>query len=210
MIRVMIVEDIEEVRMGFCRLVRGAEEMEVVGAYESTEEAVDAYRDGTVDVALVDIKLPGKSGIELIRRLKGTDPQLEVMMLTVFEDDRRVFESIRAGATGYVLKAAGPEAILRGIRELSAGGSPMSGSVARRVVQFLQPDPDEDVKSAGITPREWEILELLAAGYLYRGISEELSISMHTVRSHVHNIYEKLHVKNRAQAVKKVRKSLTP
>lgn len=209
-ISVLIVEDMDEVREGLARFVQSSDGLDVVGEYDCAEDALKGYQKGKANVALVDIKLPGMSGIELIRKLRDEDREIEIMMLTVLDDDRRVFESIKAGAGGYLLKTASEDEIVRGIRELHDGGAVMSGRIARRVLNFLRPEPDRDVEEAGITHREWEILELLAAGHSYNGIAKELSISAHTVRSHLHHIYEKLHVKTRAEAVRKVRKSLSP
>ena len=209
-IRVTIVEDVDEVREGIRRVLEQDEEITVREVFDCAEDMLKSFRADLYDVALIDIKLPGQSGIELIARVKAIDPDLEAMMLTVLDDDRRVFESIRAGASGYLLKTASNEQIIGGIRELYKGGAVMSGRIARRVINFLRPNVSADVLTAGITQREWEVLELLAQGASYKDLAQELSISMHTVRSHVHKIYEKLHVKNRAQAVKKVRKSLAP
>ncbi len=209
-IRVVVIEDMDEVREGMRRVLEADDEIRVRDVFDCAEDAVKGFRANLYDVALVDIKLPGQSGIELISMMKSVDPDLEALMLTVLDDDRRVFESIRAGASGYLLKTASHEQIIGGIKELYKGGAVMSGRIARRVINFLRPKPSADVVTAGITPREWEVLELLAQGASYKDLAQELSISTHTVRSHVHKIYDKLHVKNRAQAVKKVRKSLTP
>jgi len=152
----------------------------------------------------MDIHLPGMSGIECIRRLKRQQPRVQISMLTVFEDHDRIFQSLTAGASGYLLKQTPPAKLLEAIAELHRGGSPMSTQIARRVVEaFQRPVPSEQT-DAKLTPREQEIVRLLAKGYLYKEIAEQLGLSVETVRTHLHRIYEKLHVHTRTEAVMKL------
>jgi DNA-binding NarL/FixJ family response regulator len=152
----------------------------------------------------MDIRLPGMSGIECIRELKLRQPKFQIMMLTVFEEHDRIFQSLTAGASGYLLKQTPPDKLLEAITELHRGGAPMSTQIARRVVEvFQQAAPGGDA-TAGLSPREKEIVALLAKGYLYKEIASQLGISVETVRTHIHNTYEKLHVRSRTEAVMKV------
>ena len=152
----------------------------------------------------MDINLPGKSGIECTRELKKVTPEVLIMILTVFDTDDKVFESLKAGANGYVLKRTPPAELLEAIQNLAAGGAPMSGEIARKVVSaFHDKGPPSDA-AGSLSPREYEILSYLAKGYRYKEIAETLHISVETVRTHLHNVYEKLHVRSRTEAVLKV------
>jgi len=152
----------------------------------------------------MDIHLPGMSGIDCMRQLKQRQPKLQIMMLTVFEDHERIFQSLSAGASGYLLKQTPPDKLLEAITELHKGGAPMSMQIARRVVEvFRQPSPGA-AAHASLSPREKEIIALLGKGYLYKEIASQLGLSVETIRTHIHNIYEKLHVRTRTEAVMKV------
>ena len=200
-IRVSVVEDAEEIRESLAVLLRGSEGFSLQGAYGSAETALENIPGSKPDVLLMDINLPGMSGIECVRKLKFEIPELQVIMLTVYEDPDAIFNSLSAGASGYLLKRTTPEKILEAIRDVSRGGAPMSSQIARKVVQsFSTPTPEP---SQGLTLREHEILELLAKGYRYKEIGEALQISVETVRSHLHKVYEKLHVRSRTEAVRK-------
>ncbi|MCG8467156.1 MAG: response regulator transcription factor [Gemmatimonadetes bacterium] len=202
-IRVALVEDREDVRQGLDYLIDGSDGFRSVGAFGAAEPALEAFERLEVDVVLMDIGLPGISGIEASRMIRDRWPSIQIMMLTVYEDDQRIFESLEAGATGYVLKKTPPAELLESIASLHAGGSPMSGAIARRVVEtFHTPGPRED-ETASLTPREREILELLAQGHRYREIAAELSISYDTVRTHIRHIYEKMQVRSRTEATVK-------
>jgi DNA-binding NarL/FixJ family response regulator len=200
-IRVAIVEDRADVRFGLASLVGGAAGCACVGAYESAERAMDALRTSTADVLLMDIELPGMSGIDAAREVKKLWPSIQVMMLTVYEDDDRIFRSLQAGATGYVLKKTPPAELVRSIASVHEGGSPMSSGIARRVVETFHGHGERSPGTGeALTARENEILELLAGGFRYREIAERLSISLDTVRTHIRHIYEKLQVRSRTEA----------
>ncbi len=202
-IGVAVVEDEEDVRESLGLIVAGTPGMRCAGLFPDGRSALRGIPDlgpGGVDVALVDIGLPDISGVEVARRLKARNPELEIMMLTVFEDEERIFQSLRAGATGYLLKRTPPAELLQAVRELAAGGSPMTGRIARRVVQAFH-GPARSGQE--LTPREREVLDLLAEGRRYREISRRLGLSLETVRTHIRHIYEKLQVHSRTEAVMK-------
>lgn len=204
-IAVAIVEDRRDVREGLRYLIDLSEGCRVFGTYPQAEAALAAFAAGRPDVVLMDIELPGIDGIEATRRVKASWPEIQVMMLTIYDDDERIFRSLSAGATGYVLKKTPPAQLVRDIATVYQGGSPMTSGIARRVVQTFHapsaPEPDADV--ASLTPREEEILALLANGHRYREIATELFISIDTVRTHIRHIYEKLHVRSRTEAAVK-------
>lgn len=206
-LRVGVVEDITELREMLAGLLAASEGFECVGAWATGEGALEGLPGVSPRVVLMDIQLPGLSGVECVRRLKPVMPGTEFLMHTVFEDDDRVFEALAAGATGYLVKRTRPEALLDAIRELDTGGSPMSGSIARRVVQTFagRPVVDTGVSVAALSVREQEVLERLSAGRRYKEIAEELSLSVHTVRTHLHRIYEKLQVHTKAAAIQRFR-----
>jgi DNA-binding NarL/FixJ family response regulator len=210
-IQVAIVEDSREIREGLSILIDSSPGFRCVAACESAEEALIQLPKALPDVALMDIQLPGMSGIECIRILKTRMPKLQIMMLTVFEDHDRIFQSLAAGASGYLVKKTPPQRILEAIQDLHAGGSPMSNQIARRVVDaFRQPAPKPQSsapvarEAQHLSAREWEILQHLAQGFLYKEIADSLKISIETVRTHIRNIYEKLHVHSRTEALLKV------
>jgi DNA-binding NarL/FixJ family response regulator len=203
-IRVALVEDDHQVRGGLRLLIDHSTHCACVAEFGSAEEALARLPALQTDVVLMDIHLPGMSGIDCIREMKLRRPEIQIMMLTVFEDHDRIFQSLAAGASGYLLKQTPPAKLLEAISELHRGGSPMSTQIARRVVEvFQQPAPSADA-TAGLSPREKEIIARLAKGYLYKEIASQLGISVETVRTHIHNTYEKLHVRSRTEAVMKV------
>ncbi len=174
-----------------------------VGAHASVEEALERLPAEKPSVVLMDINLPGMSGIEGVRRLKPMLPETQFLMLTVYEDADHIFEALLAGATGYLLKQTPRNELLASIKDVHAGGSPMTSNIARRVVQaFHRPDATVS-ESAKLSQRERDVLELLARGYLYKEIMDSLNISRGTVNTYVRRIYEKLRVRSRAQAVAK-------
>jgi DNA-binding NarL/FixJ family response regulator len=173
------------------------------GAYGSAEEAFEPITSNRPDVALVDINLPGKSGITLVAELKARLPKLQVMMITVYEDGDQIFDSLQAGASGYLLKRSQPQEIVQGIVQLQAGGAPMSAEVARKVVDFFKRRTKTESELKQLSAREMEILRELSKGYRYKEIADRLDIGIETVRTHVHHIYEKLHVESRVEAVMK-------
>lgn len=201
-IRVAIIEDRTDAREGLRYLIDLSAGCRVFGAYGAAEQALDAFEAAQPDVVLMDIELPGIDGIEATRRIRSDFPHVQVMMLTVYEDDERIFRSLEAGATGYVLKKTPPAQLVRDIATVHAGGSPMTSGIARRVVQTFHAPPTAAPESPldTLTPREEEILALLAEGHRYREIGEKLFISLDTVRTHIRHIYEKLQVRSRTEA----------
>lgn len=200
-IKVVVVEDDETVRTILGDWIRQEEGFISLNQYGSTESALASVPQTPPDVALVDINLPGLSGIECVRRLKAALPKTQFVMLTVYEDANHIFEALAAGATGYMLKRTSREALLTALREVHAGGSPMNGNIARMVVQSLQQAPAKGSAAEGLSPRENEVLALLARGYLYKEVADTIGISLPTVKTYIRRICEKLHVHSRAQAV---------
>jgi DNA-binding NarL/FixJ family response regulator len=201
-IRVSIVEDLTEVREGLAELVSSDKELLMVGSFEDAESAIEKLPILHPDIVVMDINLPGMSGIDCIRSVKEKCPDTQFMMFTVYENDEKVLQALQAGASGYLLKRTEPQRILESIKELNQGGSPMSSNIARKVLNiFLQ--EKKITKKEILSDRENEVLELLAGGLLYKEIAEKLFITHGTVRQHIHNIYEKLHVSNRTEAVNK-------
>jgi DNA-binding NarL/FixJ family response regulator len=201
-IRVSIIEDDAPLRAIFVEWLRQAEGLEFVGEYPDAESALQRIAGDRPDVVLSDINLPKLNGIECVRRLKPQMPATQFMMLTVYEDTDKIFDALAAGATGYLLKQTTREELLAAVRDVMVGGSPMTSNIARKVVQSFQRQPAAEPDTA-LSPREWEILDLLARGYLYKEIAAKLGIAEPTVNSFVRRIYEKLHVHSRAQAVAK-------
>jgi DNA-binding NarL/FixJ family response regulator len=202
-LRIGIVEDDELLRVDFVRLVDGSGDMRCVGAYPSGEAALAGLPPLAPDVVLMDIHLPGMSGIETVRRFRAMTPRAQVMMLTMFEDTSSVFDSLKAGATGYLLKREAVRELLTAIRDLAAGGAPMSGVIARKVVQYFgQHGPAPEVQT--LTAREYEVLVALSQGEQYKEIAARFGISINTVRRHIMAIYDKLHVSSRLDAVGKL------
>ncbi|HLP06993.1 MAG TPA: response regulator transcription factor [Opitutaceae bacterium] len=202
-IRVAVVEDDPDVRALLCQWLREEPGFECVCEAPNAEVAFAKLPDLKPDVVLHDIVLPGKSGIESVARLKPLLPQTQFVMLTVYEDVEHIFAALSAGATGYMLKRTPRPALVEALREVHAGGSPMSTSIARKVVQSLhQPRrPATSAATEGLSARENQVLELLARGHLYKEIADEIGISVPTVNTYIRRIYEKLHVRSRAQAV---------
>ena len=200
-IRVAIVEDDASVRTNLGKFIDGTPGFACVAACASAEEGLKRVPSSTADVVLVDINLPGKSGVEFVREFRELSPRAQIIMLTVEADNQRVFESLKAGATGYLVKHVPPEEILEALREVHRGGAPMSSQVARMVVGAFRQPPPTRVSAAQLTPREEEILRLLACGDRSKEIADKLGIGVGTVNTHVRHIYEKLHVRSRAEAV---------
>ncbi|MGC8654597.1 MAG: response regulator transcription factor [Candidatus Kryptoniota bacterium] len=202
-IRVVIVDDLPEIRNGLAALIGGSPGFKCVGVFENGFDALEGVRSLLPDVVLMDIDMPKMNGIECTRRLKEEVPDLPVMMLTVFEDDDKIFQSILAGAKAYILKKSPPAKLLEAIHDLQNGGSPMSSQIARKVVMAFQQMGTSTKEAENLTVREQEILSYLAKGYLYKEIADTLFISVDTVRTHLHRIYEKLQVRSRTEAVLK-------
>jgi len=207
MTTVAIVEDNETVRQTVSELINAAPSFRCVCACATAKEAVAEIPRSNPEIVLMDIHLPGESGIACTARLKARLPGLQVIILTVYKDTELIFRALKAGASGYLLKRAPKEEILRAISEVKAGGAPMTGEIARLVVQSFQAASTDGLKEQGLSPRELEILELLSEGLTNKRIAARVGISPETVRTHLGRIYEKLHVQGRTEAVSKYLKS---
>ncbi len=202
-IAISIVEDDAPAREILADWVGQASGFKCVGQHASVEEALEHLPAEKPSVVLMDINLPGMSGIEGVRRLKPLMPDAQFLMLTVYEDADHVFEALEAGAMGYLLKQTPRNELLASIKDVHAGGSPMTSNIARRVVQAFHRQDATVPESAKLSPRECEVLELLARGFLYKEIMESLNVSRGTLNTYVRRTYEKLHVRSRSQAVAK-------
>ena len=202
-IKVSIVEDNRGTRESLSELLGRAEALRCVGSHPTGEEALRAIPTEQPDVVLMDINLPGMSGIECVRRLKELLPRTQVLMLTTYEESDLIFDSLRNGASGYLLKNIPPSELIQAVEQVHAGGAPMSMQIARKVVNHFHQIKQLDAKAEQLTKREHEILALLAKGFLYKEIADQLGITLSTVRAHLHAVYEKLHVQSRTQAVVK-------
>jgi len=199
--RIAIVEDTKGLRTTIGEWLSDSKDLLLVGSCESAEVALRDLPTQKPDVVLMDINLPGADGIECVRKLKPQLPEAQFLMLTVYEDTQKIFAALEAGATGYLLKRASRERLLQAIDEMKSGGSPMSAQIARKVVQsFHRGNPEPDF---ALSPRETEILKLLAEGLLYKEIADHFGNSVYTINAHIRRVYEKLHVQSRSQAVAK-------
>jgi DNA-binding NarL/FixJ family response regulator len=202
-IKVAIIEDRREIREGLATLISFTDGFECTGSYRSVEDALHRIGSQLPDVVLSDIGLPGMDGIEGIRILKERYPRLVILMLTVYEDNDRIFDALCAGAVGYLLKKTPPAKLLDSVREAMAGGAPMSPEVARRVINlFIEVRPPEKV-DYDLTPHEVRLLKMLVEGHSYKTAAAELGVSVNTVSFHLKNIYEKLQVHSKSEAVAK-------
>ena len=203
-ITVAIVEDDARIRRSLAAMLDTAGDIACVGQFANAEEALLKVPTLRPWVIFMDIHLPGKSGVECVREIAGTEPKPQIVMLTSYDDSDAIFSSLSAGACGYLLKPIRTAQLITAVRDVFAGGAPMSGQIARRVVEaFSRPaaKPASSPAKASLSDRETQILQLLSEGYLYKEISDKLAISYSTVRTHIERIYEKLHVQSRAQAV---------
>lgn len=201
-IKVAIIEDQARFRRCLEVLIDGTDGFHCTGVFGSMEEALDKMNRDMPDVVLADIGLPGMSGIEGVRTLTERHPGLQVIMLTVYDDDERIFDALCAGACGYMLKKTPPARLLEAVKEAAAGGAPMTPEVARRVIKlFREIRPPE--RDCDLTPHEIRLLNMLVAGHNYRTAAKELGVSSHTVGFHLQNIYQKLHVHSKTEAVAK-------
>jgi DNA-binding NarL/FixJ family response regulator len=201
-IKVSIVEDLAEVRKGLAELVSSDKELLMMENFDNAESAIEKLPALKPDIVIMDINLPGMSGIECIKSIKEKCPATQFMMFTVYDTDEKVLQALQAGATGYLLKRTEPKRILESIKELNQGGSPMSSNIARKLLNIFL-NEKKLTKKEILTGRENEVLQLLADGLLYKEIADRLNIVHGTVRQHIHNIYEKLHVQNRTEAINK-------
>lgn len=202
-INVVVVEDKKEIREGLTYLINSSDGYGCVGSFHNAEDALEHIPQLNAHVVLMDISLPEMNGIQCIRKLKQLVPSVQFIMLTVYEDTDRIFESLTAGASGYLLKRTPPAKIMESIADVHRGGSPMSSEIARKVVQSFQKPTDSTNEVDQLSAREKEILTHLAKGFTYKEIGDELFISGETVRSHLRRIYEKLQVHSRTEAVVK-------
>jgi DNA-binding NarL/FixJ family response regulator len=199
---VAIVEDKPDILDYLCELVNEHPRFECRHKYRNGEEAVSFLPQTNVQLAIVDIGLPGRlNGIDCVRLTKPKMPDTLFMMYTVFEDTEKIFESLKAGASGYLLKDASDAKILASLEDLLEGGAPMSGSIAKKVIEFFQKKPEPSKAAEILSEREQEILQLLSKGRLYKEIADVLGIKEGTVKVHIHNIYTKLHVSNSREAI---------
>ena len=202
MISVVVVEDLDDYRNGLANLINWTDGYACTGAYATAEDAMKNLSAVEPDVALIDIGLPGKNGIELVAFIREKIPSTLCLMCTAYDEDEKVFKALKAGAYGYLLKTTSPAGIIDAIKQLINGGAPMSSDVARKVIaSFQSSKQNKDIES--LTAREKQVLELLSKGLLYKEIAVQLSISIDTVKRHCFNIYEKLHVSNRTEAINK-------
>ena len=206
-IRVVLVEDHRGTREGLAQLISGSPGFQVAGRYSSGEEALKQIANDAPDVLLTDIGLPGMSGIEVVARVRELLPHTPILVLTVHGEDQHVFDALCRGACGYLLKDVAPARLLDAIRELHSGGAPMSPEIARRVVLMFQKFAPSPVEASRLSARQLEVLQLLAEGHSYKGCADRLSLSLDTVRFHVRQIYDQLHVHSKSEAVRKALKS---
>jgi len=199
-IAVSIIEDNRGTRDDLVELLKRAPNLSCLGAFDSAEAALAGMTARIPDVALVDINLPGMSGIELVRKLKIASPKVQVLILTCYEESRMIFDALRAGASGYLLKKSIPAELIHSIELVHSGGAAMSVQIARQVADYFNHIPTAVSDVEKLTKREQEVLELLAKGFLYKEISDHLGIGLPTVKSHLKQIYEKLHVQTRTEA----------
>lgn len=203
MITVSIVDDEAKLRQSITAFINGSPGFKCVGSYGSAEAALKDLPANKPDVVLMDINMGGMDGIECVERLSARMPGIQVLMLTVYEDTDKIYKALEAGATGYLLKRSSPTRLLQAIREVHAGGSPMTSSIARKVVASFQKSRHTEGKGAHLSPREEMVLNCLAKGLTYKQIADQLDISIDTIRTYLRRIYEKLHVQSRTEAVAK-------
>jgi DNA-binding NarL/FixJ family response regulator len=202
-IKVSIIEDDREISEGMAFLINSSETTQCISTHATAEDALRRIPVLQPNVILMDIKLPQMSGIDCARKLKGLLPQVQILMLTMYEDSDLVFNSILAGASGYLVKRTPPAKVLEAIEEIFNGASPMSGRIARKMVEHFRHMKRSAPELENLSKREQEVLELLAKGYRYKEIADKLVMGFDTVRSHLRSIYDKLHVHSRTEAVAK-------
>jgi DNA-binding NarL/FixJ family response regulator len=210
MTKIAIVEDNRVIRESLMEFVQSDPECRIVCTCDTAEEALKLIPKHQPDIVLMDIQLPNQSGIECTTQLKQLLPSLQIIMVTVYEDTERIFKALRAGACGYLLKRCTPDELLGAIREVRQGGAPMSREIARKVITSFQEPVTAAAEVEELSPREHEILELLASGFPNKQIADRLGLTDGTVRWHLRHVYEKLHVRSRTEAALKFRSSKTP
>jgi DNA-binding NarL/FixJ family response regulator len=198
---VAVVEDDSGLRQQIVQILNASPDIRCVGAFSTAEEALSEIPNLAPSVVLMDIRLPGMSGIECVAKLKQMAPALQIIMLTVYEDSERLFRALKAGANGYLVKSSPPEQLLEAIRDVYTGGSPMSSHIARKVVQYFHLIGLAPIQKQNLSAREQQVLELLSTGFIYKEIADQLDIGVETVRTYVKGICRKMHVRNRVEAV---------
>ncbi len=198
---VVVVEDDRGLREQIVQILESAPDIKCLAAFASAETALPQILAGNADVILMDIKLPGMSGIQCVAEIKKVMPAKQIIMVTVYEDSERIFRALKAGANGYLVKSSPPEQLLAAIRDVSTGGAPMSSHIAHKVVRHFHTIGKSPTESENLSPREREVLELLASGFIYKEIGDKLNIGTETVRTYVKNICQKMHVRSRLEAV---------
>jgi DNA-binding NarL/FixJ family response regulator len=203
-IRVAIVEDDDILLHAYAEAVRDDEALLLTGVHASAEAFLDRVEHEQADVVIMDINLPGISGVDALRLVKPRFPSVQYLMCTVQDDDESLFQALCSGATGYIVKSASPDELIAAVKDLHMGGSPMSAGIARRVIRGLQIPRGPAPEIAQLTERERQVLEELAQGYRYKEIADRLQVSMDTVRTHIRNLYQKLQVSSRTDALNKL------
>jgi DNA-binding NarL/FixJ family response regulator len=203
MIKILIYEDNPQLREGLSMLLNGSDGFEVLAAYKNCANVVDEVEAWKPGVILMDIDMPGVNGIEGLRLIRKVNTEVKILMLTVFDDNKNVFESLKAGANGYVLKKTPPAKLLEYISEAASGGAPMTSSIASQVLKMFSEINDPVHADYNLSEREKQVLQFLVNGYSYKMIAAEMFIAIDTVRSHIKKVYEKLHVNSKSEAVAK-------
>ncbi len=204
MLTICIIEDIPEINEGLVDLLEKDNRFSIIGNFTTAEKAMDEIPQLKPDIVISDINLPVKSGIDAMKYIKNLFSQIQFIMFTIYEDSDQVFDALKSGASGYILKNTTPSKIIEAIIELSEGGSPMSPSIARKVINTFNSNLSSKKVEDLLTHREFEVIELLSKGFLYKEIADQLSISISTVKRHINHIYEKLQVQNKTEAVNKL------
>ncbi|RYF92332.1 MAG: response regulator transcription factor [Chitinophagaceae bacterium] len=209
MVKIIIYDDKEELRESLKLLLSSVEEFEVIGSFDNCETAATDLSEMKPDVVLMDIDMPGMKGIDGVRAIRAKDSlsHIRILMLTVFDDNKNVFESIRAGANGYLLKKTSPIKLIEYIKDVLEGGAPMSASVATQVLKMFSAIPEPQNNSHNLSVREKQVLQSLVDGNSYKMVAADMNLSIDTIRSHIRNIYEKLHVNSKSEAVAKALKN---
>lgn len=203
MITICIIEDLIEIQRGLQTIIESDLRFKLIKSFENAETAITQLPLLNPDIVLTDINLPGKSGIDCITEIKAEIPDTQFIMFTIYEDNDQVFEALKAGASGYILKNTSPEKIIESLLELNDGGSPMSPKIARKVLSSFNVITKNNVSDL-ISKREQEVLELLSKGFLYKEIADKLNITLSTVKRHLNHVYQKLQVQNKTEAINKM------